>query len=166
MCMLSGNGTRRQQENFKLFVEWHSINTCTPENPVGFDWHASSLGTMRLECCRAFSHSIFILGIDGMHSAPEIGVNFQQFGGLAPFPTPLPPRIRWGLIDTLLVWALAALIGAEHFHIQLNIGYRGGALSASAPVMGVNFQQFGGLAPFPTPLPPRIRWRLICTLLV
>ena len=42
------------------------------------------------------------------------------------------------MIDTLLVWALAALNGAEHFHIQFNIGYRGGALSASAPEMGVN----------------------------
>ena len=96
-----------------------------------------------------------------------MSVNFQRFGALAPLLTPLPPRFRWGfkLIDTLLDWALAALIGAEYFHIQLNIGYRGGALSASAPVMGVNFQ-FGGLAPFPTPLPQRIPWRLIGTLLV
>ena len=68
-----------------------------------------------------FSHSIFNLGYRGdalNASAPEIGVHFQRFGALAPFPKVLPPRIRWGLIGTLLVWAPGALIGADHFPIQ------------------------------------------------
>ena len=51
-------------------------------------------------------------------SAPELRVNFQRFGALASFPSPLPPSIRWGLIGTLLVVAPGALIEAEHFPIQ------------------------------------------------
>ena len=36
-----------------------------PENPVGFDWHTSSLGARRFDWSRIFSHSIFILDIEG-----------------------------------------------------------------------------------------------------
>ena len=93
--------------------------------------------------------NIFPFNIENGHrgdaltaSAPEIGLNFQGFAALAPFPTPPTPENPVAFNGTLLFWAPGALIGAEHFHFHLIIGYRGGALSASAPEIGVNFQQF------------------------
>ena len=66
MCMLSGNGTGRQQENFKILQEnilWNDIlNLHVPQRIRWGLIDASSLGTMRLECCRTlfFTFTIYI----------------------------------------------------------------------------------------------------------